>query len=144
MKALRHAGIAVSDMERSLHFYRDLLGLKVVKDFREEGEYIDKISALRGVKLWMVKLVADEGGMVELLKYESHPGKPRHDPKLTDIGGTHIAFTVADIEKEYKKLTSAGIKFNSRPVISPDGYAKVAFCKDPDGYYIELVQVLKP
>ena len=142
MKALRHAGIAVSDMEKSARFYRDLLGLKVVKDFREEGEYIDKISALKGVKLWMIKLVADDGGMVELLKYESHPGLPRNNPRLIDIGGTHVAFSVEDVEKEYKKLKAAGVEFNSQPLVSPDGYAKVAFCKDPDGYYIELVQIL--
>ena len=142
MKALRHAGIAVSDMEKSVRFYRDLLGLKVVKDFREEGEYIDKISALKGVNLWMIKLVADDGGMVELLKYESHPGRPRTNSRLIDIGGTYVAFSVEDVEKEYKKLKAADIEFNSQPVVSPDGYAKVAFCKDPNGFFIELVQVL--
>ena len=50
MKAIRHTGIVVSSMKRSLEFYRDLLGLKMVKDFKEEGEYIDKISGLRSLK----------------------------------------------------------------------------------------------
>ncbi|MBI3088771.1 MAG: VOC family protein, partial [Candidatus Colwellbacteria bacterium] len=59
------------------------------------------------------------------------------------IGCTHVAFTVANLDKEYKRLTEAGIVFNSPPQLPPDGYAKVAFCKDPDGTLIELVEVLE-
>ena len=55
-------------MERSVEFYRDILGLKPAIDFTEEGEYIDRLSAMDGVRLRMVKLVAEEGGMIELLQ----------------------------------------------------------------------------
>lgn len=142
MKAIRHTGIVVSDMERSLDFYRDLLGLKVVKDFREEGEYIDKISGLSGVKVWMIKLAADDGTMVELLKYMSHPQEVPDNPQICDIGCSHIAFTVDDVDREFIRLSEKGVKFNSHPCVSSDGYAKVAFCQDPDGVFIELVEVL--
>ncbi|MCK4308080.1 VOC family protein [candidate division WOR-3 bacterium] len=142
MKAIRHTGIVVSNMEWSLEFYRDLLGLKVVKDFKEEGEYIDKISGLSGVKLWMIKLVADDGTMVELLKYMSHPQEAPYNAQICNIGCSHVAFTVEDVDKEYTRLSEKGIRFNSPPVVSPDGYAKVAFCRDPDGVFIELVEVL--
>lgn len=142
MKAIRHTGIVVRDMERSLEFYRDFLGLKEVKDFREEGEYIDKISGLSGVKVWMIKLAADDGTMVELLKYMSHPQKAPDNPKLCAIGCSHVAFTVDDVDGEYTRLSEKGVRFNSPPAVSPDGYAKVAFCQDPDGVFIELVEVL--
>ncbi len=141
MKAIRHIGIVVSDMERSLKFYRDLLGLKVVKNFKEEGKYIDKILGLSGVKLWMIKLAADDGTIVELLKYMSHPQKAPDNPQICDIGCSHIAFTVDDIGKEYTRLSNKGVRFNCPPLVSPDGYAKVAFCRDPDGVFIELVEV---
>jgi catechol 2,3-dioxygenase-like lactoylglutathione lyase family enzyme len=141
MKAIRHTGIVVSDMERSLEFYRDLLGLKVVEDYKESGEYINKILGLSGVKLWIIKLAANDGTMIELLKYMSHPQKAPDTLQVYDIGHSHIAFTVADVGKEYTRLSYKGVKFNCPPLVSPDGYAKVAFCHDPDGILIELVEV---
>ena len=142
MKQIRHTGVVVSDMERSLRFYRDLLGLKVAKNFKEEGAYIDSISGLSSVRVWMVKLTADDGSMVELLQYLSHPRKAPDNPQICDIGCSHIAFTVDDIDEEYARLSESGVRFNCPPYISPDGYAKVAFCHDPDGASIELVEVL--
>lgn len=143
MKEVRHTGIVVSDMEKALRFYRDLLCLKVVKDFEEEGDYIDSISGLSGVRLRMIKLRADDGSMVELLQYLSHPREARDNPQICDIGCSHIAFTVDDIDKEYARLLASGVRFNCPPHKSPDGYAKVTFCHDPDGTTIELVEVLE-
>ena len=142
MKAIRHSGIVVTDMEKALAFYRDLLGLKVAQDFREEGDYIDSVLGLFGARVWMVKLTANDGSMIELLQYPSHPREARQNPQLCDIGCSHVAFTVDDIDKEYERLSKNGVRFNCSPYISPDGYARVTFCHDPDGTSIELVEVL--
>ena len=143
MKAVRHTGIVVTDMERSLEFYRNLLGLKPVVDFEERGEYIDTLSNMSGVRLRMVKLLADDGGMVELLHYISHPMSRAKDNKPCEIGPTHMAFTVDSIDEMYAKLSGAGVKFNSAPIASPDGKVRLAFCQDPDGTYLELVEELR-
>ena len=140
----RHTGIVVSDMERSLKFYRNLIGLKVVKDFSEKGDYIDNILGLSGVYLRMVKLVTDDGSMIELLQYLSHPKQPPVKSEIHDLGCSHIAFSVDNLDGEYRRLCENGVKFNCHPYISPDGYAKVTFCHDPDGTSIELVEVLSP
>ena len=142
MKALRHTGIVVTDLQRSLEFYRDVLGLKPVIDFQLEGPFIDDLSAMNGVQLRMVKLVADDGGMVELLYYVSHPRTRTDDNELCEIGPTHVAFTVADVDRAYAQLSAAGVPFNHPPIVSPDGKAKVAFCRDPDGTFLELVEEL--
>ena len=142
MKEIRHTGIVVSNMERSLKFYRDNLHLKVIKDFTEKGDYIDSISALSNVYLRMVKLTTDDGSMVELLQYISHPNEPPVEVKINEIGCSHIAFTVNDLDEEYERLSKNGVKFNCPPYVSPDKYAKVTFCHDPDGASIELVEVL--
>lgn len=142
MKAIRHTGIVVTDMEKAFRFYRDLLGLKPIVDFMEKGEYIDTVLAERGVHVRMVKLVADDGGMIELLQYYSHPKKPSLNKKIYETGFTHMAFTVASIDEIYKRLTEAGVKFNSPPIVSPDAKARLAFCRDMDGNYLELVEVL--
>ena len=143
MKAIRHFGIVVTDMERSLKFYRDLLGLKIKVDALEEGPFIDTISGLKNIKVRTVKMNADEGNtLIELLCYESHKRDRKENNEIPNIGASHPAFTVNDVDYEYKKLKEKGVKFNCSPQISPDGKAKVAFCEDPDGVPIELVEEL--
>ena len=143
VKNIRHTGIVVTDMERSVKFYRDVLGLQPAIDFTEEGGYIDRLSAIDGVRLRMVKLVAEEGGMIELLEYASHPETRPPGNRLCEIGPTHGAFTVADVEKIYREWSAKGIPFNSPPQLSPDGKAKVAFFRDPDGTFLEIVEELQ-
>lgn len=143
MKALRHCGVVVSDIEKSLHFYRDLLGMEIQVDMLEEGDFIDTISGLKGIKVRTVKMTTSEGTMrIELLKYFSHKGKERKDYEIQDLGASHIAFTVNDIEFEYKRLKKEGVNFISSPQLSVDKKHKVVFCHDPDGVPIELVQEL--
>ena len=141
IKNIRHTGIVVADMARSLKFYRDLLGMKVVTEATEESEYIDTISALSGVRIEIAKLVTEDGGMVELLHYVNHP-TPNIENRLCDNGIRHMAFTVDEIEKIYADWSAKGVRFNSPPVISPNGYAKVAFCQDPDGVFLEVVEIM--
>ena len=141
MKALRHAGIVVSDMQRSLKFYRDKLGLKTVADFEDQGDYIDTLISAKGIHLRMVKLVADDGGMIELLQYISHPMSRNNDNQLYEIGPTHVAFTVENVDKLYAELKVEGIRFTAPPIESPDKKVKLAFCQDPDGTFLELVEV---
>lgn len=141
IKNIRHTGIVVNDLKASLYFYRDLLGLKIIKQMDESGEYIDNISALHNVKVTTIKMASSDDQMIELLQYHSHPCKQKLR-RIYDIGIAHIAFTVNDLDSEYDKLKAEGVSFNAPPQLSPDGYAKVTFCKAPEGTLIELVEML--
>jgi catechol 2,3-dioxygenase-like lactoylglutathione lyase family enzyme len=141
IKDIRHTGIVVIDLEASLHFYRDFLGFQVVKQMEEAGDYINNISSLRNVRVTTVKMTSPSGQMIELLKYHSHPLEQR-TREICEIGISHIAFTVDNLDMEYERLKDTGIQFNSPPQLSPDGYAKVTFCRAPEGTLIELVEVL--
>ena len=142
MKNIRHTGIVVTDMEESLKFYRDLMGLKPVIDLVAKDEVIAIISNAKGINVRIVKLIAEDGGMIELLHYISHPQGERGDNKLYETGPTHVAFTVDDVDATYAAWSAKGIRCNSEPVVSPDGKAKLFFCQDPDGTYLEIVQML--
>lgn len=141
IKDIRHTGIVVADLEASLYFYSDLLGFQVAKQMEEAGDYIDNISSLRNVKVTTVKMTSPSGQMIELLKYRSHPAEQKMR-EICEIGISHIAFTVDNLDIEYERLRANGIQFNSPPQLSPDGYAKVTFCRAPEGTLIELVEVL--
>lgn len=142
MKNIRHIGIVVKDINKSIIFYRDLLGLKIEKDMLEKSPYIDKILGLKDVSMRTIKLSASDGSLVELLCYSNPVSRDGRKSRINDLGCAHIAFTVNNIGKEYRRLLKKGIFFKSPPCKSPDGYAKVAFCRNPDGTFIELVEIL--
>lgn len=142
MKAIRHFGIVVSDIKKSLYFYKDLLGLKVKKDTLEKGEFIDNILGLKNVKVRTIKMSANDSNLIELLWYKSHSKKRKKGNTICDIGASHPAFTVKNLDYEYKKLKKQGVKFICPPQISPDSKAKVTFCYDPDNVPVELVEEL--
>ena len=140
---VRHIGIVVKNIENSLKFYRDLLGLQIQRAMNESGEYIDTMLGFKDVKVKTVKMSAPNGlTLVELLEFDVPSGSnlPHH---VNDLGASHVAFTVSNIDEVYDKLKQSGIKFNASPQLSPDGYAKVTFCLDPDNTPVELVEVIK-
>ena len=142
IKEVRHAGIIVSNMENSLKFYCDLLNLKIKSLANEEGEFLDNMLAHKNVKNKVAKLIAYNGtALIELIESESFSNiQPRN---FFTIGASHVAFTVDDLDKTYRHLSNNGVKFNAPPQLSPDGFAKVTFCSDPDDTPIELVEVIK-
>lgn len=143
IKTVRHVGIVVKKINEILPFYRDLLGLKLVKMAHEPEVFASGLLGLSHCQLITVKLAADDGEtLIELLEFASHPGNHAADAELTRPGITHIAFTVRNLDELYQKLILAGITFVSPPSKSPDGFAKVAFCRDPAGNYLELVEAL--
>ena len=103
---LRHIGITVTNMEKSLKLYRDYFGFKVVWDELERGEFIDNLSAEKDVRVRTVKMKDESGGMIELLYYYSHPENNAENltNKIMKIGCSHFALTVDDLDKVYGEL----------------------------------------
>ena len=104
MKNIRHIGIVVGDIKKSLAFYRDLLGLEIKKDMVEKGMYIDTILGLKKTDVRTIKLSAEDGSLVELLWYRFPTSKKSNNRKINSIGCSHVAFSVNDLDKEYMRL----------------------------------------
>jgi catechol 2,3-dioxygenase-like lactoylglutathione lyase family enzyme len=144
MMELRHAGIVVTDLGRALHFYCDLLGLRILRSLEEQGAYLDNMLGHKDVRVTTVKLAAGPGGAIlELLHFKSPEVPSAPGRGLFASGPSHVAFTVKDLDATFERLTQAGVPFNAPPQMAPDGLAKVTFCWDPDGTFIELVEMLE-
>lgn len=139
--AIRHTGIVVSDMSRSLPFYRDLLGMEVWLDIVDDSPFLATLTEVPGARLRAVKLRAPDGVSIELLQYLSHPQVVPRERRSCDVGCNHVALQVQDIDALYERLTAAGIRFHAPPAGAPDGGARIAYCRDPEGVVVELVQV---
>ena len=137
---IRHIGIVVQDVQKSIDFY---LSLGFVKGCcRAEGTtFIDCISAGKNIHLITTRLATPNGDMIELLDYGKHTTTKANT--LFGNGIAHFAVTVIDIEALYYRGIQNGVCFISPPEVSPNGYAKVAFCQAPEGSFIELVEVLQ-
>ncbi len=138
----RHVGIAVTDMQRSLKFYRDLLGFSIVVDEIEEGEYFNRLIGIQNARGHVVKLSAPDGTILELFQFFSHPLAKPPVHAFNIMGCNHIAYTVNDINQLYEKLIRNGVTFLSEPLSSTYDPVKTMFCYDPDKTLVQFVEIL--
>lgn len=137
---LRHVCIVVSDLDKSLKFYRDILGLVVFKITTLGGRYLEKVFNKKNIKLTYAKLRAPKQPKNRSAVLELHYW---HRPKiLPKPGYSHISFTVKDLDNEYNRLCRCGVKFISKPITSPNGTTKICFGYDPDNNLIEFIEDL--
>jgi catechol 2,3-dioxygenase-like lactoylglutathione lyase family enzyme len=143
IQAVRHTGIVVTDMDKALRFYRDLLGLNtIVYDVVISSDIHARVTGVQGAQIHAVMLAAPDGNRIELLQYLSHPRPAPKTVESHEVGCSHVAFTVENVDLAYSHLSSNGVAFNSPPQVDPTGSAKFVYCHDYDGTIIELTQVL--
>lgn len=144
LMGVAHTGFTVADIERSIAFYRDLLGMVLVA--RQEGQrpYLATITGFADVylKTAFLKVSPEADHVLELLEYTSHPAPPT--PRETNRPGNgHLCFRVADITAMYERLAAHGVRFISPPTLITSGVnagALGCYLRDPDGFTIELFQ----
>ena len=139
-----HAAVSVGDLDRSLAFYRDALGLEVMAQRDVAEEYIPRIL---GLKFRVVRqaflAVPNSSAAVELLEYQGIETHPQTYAPV-DPGSGHFALLVDDIVAVDARLRAAGYKARSaEPVEITAGPYRGAFAVyfgDPDGHPVELIQ----
>lgn len=138
-----HSGITVEDLDRSLSFYRDLLGLEPVAERMACEEYIQRLTDAAGGCLKLAHLrVPGSGYLVELLEYQGVEltpvgGRPR------DPGQGHICFFVDGLDALVQTIRQRGQRVIADPVTATAGRnagARVVYAQDPDGFWVELMQ----
>jgi len=142
-RRLRHVGIVVSNINEALNVYENYLGCDLVtKSKILSGEYLDKLLMLKNVSIKTAILRTQDDNRIELIEYISHKGEKRKHILSNNIGASHFAITVEDIEQLYNKRNEYNVKFLNKPLLSPDGYTKVCYAILMDECIVELVEVL--
>ena len=141
---LGHTSLTVSSLERSIAFYRDLLGLELVATIDRSAPWIAEMTGLEGASLHIAVLRwPGQEHMLELIEYETPTGT--HTPQATnDVGCPHLGFRVDEIDREYRRLLAAGVEFIAAPVLvtePPSKGTRAAYFRDPDGIPLELQQL---
>lgn len=138
-----HAGITVRDMETSLRFYRDGLGLEQQFDRLLDADYLRAVLALDFTAIRAVYLAIPGGGIVELLEYQGIERMPARS-RPSDFGAGHVCLYVDGIaELTTRLIAHGGVPRSAEPVMitsGPNEGATSIYLCDPDGYAVELFE----
>jgi len=139
-----HVGVTVSDVDRSLGFWRDLLGLEVTGRGIVEWEHLDRLVALPGTRIEWCELTLPGGGKVELSQYHRPVGDAVGPGEENEPGRSHVSLLVDDLVEMLAMLRANGVRARTKePVDIPLGAyegGKAAYVFDPDGVELELIE----
>ena len=133
---LHHTGLTVADLDRSVDFYTAVLGCTVETRFSVSGDAFETVVDCENASGQFVHL--DSGGKrLELVEYKPAES-PRTPATLPQPGGTHLAFSVEDVDASVEALPDT-VEPLSEPQTTESG-TRLVFIRDPDGNLIELLE----
>jgi catechol 2,3-dioxygenase-like lactoylglutathione lyase family enzyme len=141
-----HTAIVVGDTERSLAFYRDLLGFRVVGESTNYGPEQERLNNVVGARLRITALRAGTGPAIELLEYLApRDGRPYPaDSRATDLWHWQTRLVTLDAEHAARQLRLHVVPFVSPGAVAfparPLGFLKSLLVRDPDGHAMEIIQ----
>ena len=147
LKEIMHVGITVTNIENSIKFYRDILGLTLKGQAIMEGQETDALFAMNNCKVKIAYLNGSDNIMsppIELLEFVNNK-TIKDKPQLNKISISEICFRVDNIEKVYKHLIDNNVEYLSEPQefdFTAYGFSKskALYFKDPDGIILELME----
>lgn len=133
-----HTSFTVSNRERSVAFYTELLGFTVDRTYELEGSAIEQITAFPNAHLRMAHLTLGDFRL-ELVEYLEPKGQYPELPTC-NVGVAHIAFNTDDIMATYETLKAKGVVFKGEPTRAAADRPLACYFWDPDGITLELNQ----
>jgi glyoxylase I family protein len=139
-----HTGITVSNLDRSLAFWRDVLGFELSHTAHQTGELAKEITGVVGAEIKLAVLKSPGDHKIELLEYLAPSHRKRLAFKPCDVGSVHVAFLVDDLEGVLERIAAFGWKAAGKPQIlksGPNAGKRVVYVRDPDGTTIEFMEM---
>ena len=143
-----HFSFTVRDIDASVAFYRDLLGMELIHQQDQDNEYTRALVGFPDASLRIAQLAVPgeprglSGHHLELVEYVVPRGAP-YEPERNRPGASHLAFCVSDARATHERLVTAGVRFVSPPQAITTGVNTGGFTcyfLDPDDITLELVQ----
>ena len=138
-----HTGITVLNLERSLAFWRDVVGFELSHTAHQKGELAKEITGVEGAEIKLAVLKAPGGHKIELLEYLAPGDRQRANLRPCDVGSVHVALLVEDLNAVLARIAASGWKAAGKPQTlntGPNAGKRVVYVRDPDGTTIELMQ----
>jgi glyoxylase I family protein len=140
--AADHTGITVSNLERSLVFWQDVLGFELSHRTHQTGELASEITGVPGAEI-SIAVIKAPGHKIELLEYHAPPDRKHVDLRPCDVGSVHIALTVDNLDAVLSAIAASRWKAAGQPQTlqsGPNAGKRVVYVRDPDGTTIEFME----
>ncbi|MCE2392522.1 MAG: VOC family protein [Proteobacteria bacterium] len=143
MPSLNHVGLTVADLEESLGFYRDLVGMKEIGPVQEiSGEWFDLLTENQGADLRVAHLEL-AGLRLQLVEYVAAAGE-RLSLLHRHVGNPHLCIDVEDLEGRYERIRADGRHKTSPLVTIAETAYRSFYVTDPNGVLVEFIQAGPP
>ncbi len=142
LKGLHHTGFVVRDLERYVTLYTEVMGLEVMMRLEVEGEFAERIVGFEDAHLKVALLNMGDGHNLALVQY-IYPPSAEGQINRNDLGASHLAFLVEDIEDYYATMSQKGLRFmGPPPSLTQDGkvVVKAIYAQDPDNNWLEFLE----
>ena len=133
-----HLVVGVTDMDRALAFYRDVLGMEVVFETLISGEPFDAVLHAKHEQEGRVVGGLLGGLMVELLSLGAEPATDK-PARRGIIGIQNVSLSVTDLNDTHRRISGAGYQPEQEPF--EIGGVRMFFVKDPDGTPVEFIEL---
>jgi catechol 2,3-dioxygenase-like lactoylglutathione lyase family enzyme len=140
--AADHTGITVSNLERSLAFWRNVLGFELSHRAHHTGELASEVTGVPGAEI-SIAVLKGYGHKIELLEYLAPKDRKRIDVRACDVGSVHVAFAVENLDSVLNAIAASGWRTAGKPQTlgsGPNAGKRVIYVRDPDGTTIEFMQ----
>ena len=137
-----HTGFTVSNIERSLVFWRDVLGFELSHRAHHTGDLASEVTGVPGADI-SIAVLKGYGHKIELLEYHAPPERKRVYLRPCDVGSVHVALLVDNLDAVLSAIAAAGWKAPGKPQTlksGPNAGKRVIYVRDPDGTTIEFMQ----
>jgi len=144
--AADHTGITVSNLERSVQFWQNVLGFEFSHAAHQKGELAQEITGVEGAEIRLAVLKTPGGHKIELLEYLAPADRKRVSLRPCDVGSVHVALLVEDLDAVLAQIAASGWKAAGQPqtlTVGPNAGKRVVYVRDPDGITIEFMQQAK-
>jgi len=142
--AADHTGITVSNLERSLAFWRDVLGFELSHTAHQTGELAEEITGVAGVEIKLAVVKTPGGHKIELLQYLAPSDRNHAHLRPCDVGHVHVTLLVDDLDAVLEKISASGWKAAGKQQTlksGPNAGKRVIYVRDPDGTTIEFMEM---
>jgi catechol 2,3-dioxygenase-like lactoylglutathione lyase family enzyme len=138
---LDHVSVTTSDLEGSIAFYRDVIGLPLVDRGELEGQELEALVRSPGARARWAELALGGGQILELLQYDE-PAEAGVEPRPWRPGATHIGLACDALDDVLPRLAGAGVDASDVVTLTEPGWEGVRclYARDPDGVTIELLE----
>jgi len=140
--AADHTGVTVSNLERSLAFWQDVLGFELSHRAHHTSDLASEVTGVPGADI-SIAVLKGHGHKIELLEYLAPVDRKHVDLRPCDVGSVHVAFTVDNLDAVLSAMAASGWGAAGKPQTlrsGPNVGKRVIYVRDPDGTTIEFMQ----